>query len=67
MDAYSKRNQDIYEEIQLDKINLQKIKKINLTPYPQEVPENEIIELPAKYGCVETSDGYFYYHVLVER
>lgn len=44
-----------------------KTERINITPHPQEVLEEEIVALPSKYGCVETPDGFFYYHLLVER
>ena len=52
---------------QLNENEIPGILKINLMPHPQEVPEDEVVELRSQYGCVETSEGYFYYHVLLER
>lgn len=45
------------------------LKKIGLTPHPQELPDTELVILPEgqKDGCVKTLDGYYYYQILVER
>ncbi len=51
----------------IESVTIPKIEKLNLTPHPVEVPEEDVITLPSRYGCIDTPDGYYYYHVLLER